>query len=106
MPITDENPSSSARTSATDVITVRGQWTNAGLLLIDPFGLNYSSFEQNNAFFKQQNQIWKCRLQNVSQIVLAWVNFELTQYWTLSNELQQRNNDSDLWTQAVRSQDL
>ena len=38
-----------ARASTSGIMTVWGQWTNTGVSLIDPFGLNYSWFEQKNA---------------------------------------------------------
>ena len=47
----DEHPSSSVKASAPEIMTARDQWTNTDLLLIDPFGLNCSSFKWKRGHF-------------------------------------------------------
>ena len=46
-------------------------WTNAGLLLIEPLGKNFSETLIENFHFHSRKCIWKCRLDNCVHFVSA-----------------------------------
>ena len=80
MTIADEHPSSSARASASGIMTVWGQWTNTGVSLIDPFGLN--SFVYTSGHCRR----WRSRMEVKIMAGSLFVHCKIAYFYSVTAE--------------------